>query len=80
MSIMYSSSIEALHDLLRSRRVTDISANLSRLTNGIGYVFVEITCHDGSQFGLQAYGEEALELHRVALEISNKLIPHMVAT
>jgi hypothetical protein len=77
---MYSSSIEAIRDLFRSRRVTEISANLSRLTNGIEYVFVEITCYDGSQYGLQAYAKEALELHREALEISNKLIPHVVAT
>ena len=79
MSIVYGSSIEALHDLFGSRTVTEISVNLSQLTNGIEYVFVETTCDDGSQYGLQAYGKEALELHREVLEISNKLMPHMVA-
>lgn len=72
MSIVYGGSIEALHDLLSSRRVTEMSANLSQLRNGIEYVFVEITCEDGRQYGLQAYGKEASELHREALKISEK--------
>jgi hypothetical protein len=78
MSISYASSIDALHDLFSSHCVTGISANLSELKNGVEYVFVEITCDDGSQYGLQAYGKEALELHRVALEIAIKPIPPMV--
>ena len=78
-SAMYDSSIDALHDLLSSCQITEISTNLSHLTNGIEYSFVEITCIDGIQYGLQAYGQEALELNRVALEnISKKQIPPMV--
>jgi hypothetical protein len=77
MSIVYGSSVEALHDLLSSHRVTEISTDLCQLTNGIEYVFVEITCDDGSQYGLQAYGKEAIDLHRRALEISKKIIPHI---
>ena len=65
---MYDSSIDALHDLLSSYQITEISTSLSHLTNGIEYSFVEITCIDGIQYGLQAYGQEALELNRVALE------------
>ena len=61
-----------LNDLLNSNRVTDICTNLSQLTNGIDYVFVEVTCDDGSQYGLQAYGIEALDLHMRVLEISEK--------
>jgi hypothetical protein len=34
--------------------------------NGIQYFFVEVTCSDGTQYGLQAYGEEANELYKEA--------------
>jgi hypothetical protein len=62
----YASSIQALHDLLGSCHITEMSVNLSHLSNGIEYTFVEITCADGIQYGLQAYGKEALELNRIA--------------
>jgi hypothetical protein len=42
--------------------------SLSHLANGIQYSFIEVTCSDGVQYGLQAYGNEALELNRLALE------------
>jgi len=78
-SVVYDSSIGALHELLSSYQITEISTSLSYLTNGIEYSFVEITCSNGIQYGLQAYGQEALELNRVALEnISKKQIPPMV--
>jgi hypothetical protein len=64
----YDNSIEALCDLLKSYHVTDISTSLSHLANGIQYSFVEVTCSDGIQYGLQAYGDEASELNRIALE------------
>jgi hypothetical protein len=64
----YGSSIDALDDLLTTSHVTNISASLSHLTNGMEYSFVEVTCSDGSQYGLQAYGNEALDLNRMALE------------
>ena len=67
-SVVYDSSIDALHGLLSSHQITEVSTSLSHLTNGIEYSFVEITCIDGIQYGLQAYGQEALELNRVALE------------
>jgi hypothetical protein len=67
-SVVYCNSIDALHELLSSCQITEISTSLSHLTNGIEYTFVEITCIDGIQYGLQAYGQEALELNRVALE------------
>jgi len=78
-SAIYDSSIDALHELLSSNQITEISTSLSHLINGIEYSFVEITCSDGIQYGLQAYGQEALELNRVAREnISKKQIPPMV--
>ena len=37
------------------------------MVNGIEYCAVEITCDDATQYGIQAYGEEAIELHEEAL-------------
>jgi hypothetical protein len=34
------------------------------MRNGIEYCFVEVTCSDGTQYGLQAYGEEANQLYK----------------
>jgi hypothetical protein len=68
----YGSSIEALDDLRNSNNITKISTSLVVLENGIEYSFVEVTCSDGMQYGLQAYGKEALELDRVAHEIIPK--------
>ena len=60
VSAGYGSSIEALRDLLGSCPITEMSASLSHLSNGVEYSFVEITCDDGIQYGLQSYGKEAL--------------------
>jgi len=30
------------------------------------YFFLEVTCSDGTQYGLQGYGEEASELYKEA--------------
>jgi hypothetical protein len=68
----YGSSIEALDDLRSSNNITKISTSLVVLENGIEYSFVEVTCSDGVQYGLQAYGKEALELDRVAHEFIPK--------
>ena len=71
-SAVYGSSIDALHDLLSSCQITEITTSLSHLTNGIECSFVEITCSDGNQIGLQAYGKEALELNRIDHENISK--------
>lgn len=68
ISTAYGSSIDALDDLRGSCEITDITSSLSHLANGIEYSFVEITCSDGIQYGLQAYGNEALELNRAAFQ------------
>jgi hypothetical protein len=38
------------------------------LSNGIEYCLIEITCDDGIQYGIQACGDEAIELHKEALK------------
>jgi hypothetical protein len=79
VSTEYASSIEVLRDLQNSCHITEISASLSHLSNGVEYSFVEITCDDGIQYGLQAYGKEALELNRIAHEnISKEQLAPMI--
>jgi hypothetical protein len=68
MPTSYSSSVDALNDLRNSGQIAEINLSLSYLANGVAYSFVEVTCRDGSQYGLQAYGNEALELHRAAFQ------------
>ena len=69
----YGSSKEALLDLLSHKsRVTQVSENVSYLSNGVAYSFVEVTADDGIQYGLPAYGEEALELNRIAHDYLSK--------
>jgi hypothetical protein len=57
--------------LLRSLggRITKLPTSVSVLSNGLPYFYVEVTDNNGSQFGIPAYGDEAIELHRDALEM-----------
>ena len=75
----YGNSLEALEDLLSSSQITDISTSLSHLTNGIEYSFVEVTCSDGVQYGLQAFGNVARELNRKATKKQEELTPMILA-
>jgi hypothetical protein len=43
------------------------------LRNGAEYCFIEVTCDDGIQYGIQAYGDEAVELHKEALKYYDAL-------
>jgi hypothetical protein len=43
--------------------VTKTSQHVYHLKNGTEYCFVEVTCDDCSQYGLQAFGEEATKLY-----------------
>jgi hypothetical protein len=72
-STSYSSSIDAFNDLRNSGQIAEINSSLSHLANGVAYSFVEVTCSDGTQCGLQAYGNEALELHRAAFQEQLKI-------
>ena len=71
----YNNSIDALRWLLStgqsspsgSCRITKIPQDILHMVNGIEYCPIEITCDDATQYGIQAYGEEAIELHKEAL-------------
>jgi hypothetical protein len=71
----YECSVDALRDLLSAEdvsshkcKVSKVCKNISHLLNGVDYSFVEVTCDDGMQYGLQAYGDEATTLHKEALQ------------
>ena len=49
--------------------VTKFSRNITTASNGLPYYFVEFTSTNGSQYGIQAYGEEATELYSEARRI-----------
>jgi hypothetical protein len=75
----YQDSIHALRELIpsesnegsrRACRITKLSHNVSKLENGIEYCLVEVTCNNGEQYGIQAFGKEAAELHKEALKRS----------
>ena len=73
----FNNSVDALERLLStgqsshsgSCRITKIPQNILHMVNGIEYCAVEITCEDTMQYGIQAYGEEAIELHKEALRV-----------
>lgn len=45
-------------------KITRYPERLRILDNGVEHYFVEVTCEDGLQYGLQAYGEEAIALYK----------------
>ena len=49
---------------ITNRRITKQSEDVLYTKNGMEYCFIEVTCSDGTQYGLHAYGEEAKELYR----------------
>ena len=77
----YNSCIHALRDLFLLNeghsapkcRITKLSSDVSHLENGIGYCFVEVTCDGGEQYGIQAFGDEAIELRKEALKLNQFL-------
>ena len=76
----YANSIAALQQLLFSGpppnaeeddsqknvhcHITKKSQNICHVINGIEYCSVEVTCDNGSQYGIQAFGDEAIELYK----------------
>ena len=64
--------------LLRSRggRITKTPSGLSVLSNGLPYYYVEVTGDNGSQFGIPAFGDEAIELHNEALRMEVPIYQH----
>ena len=45
-------------------KITRYPESLRTLDNGVEHYFVEVTSKEGIQYGLQAYGIEAIELYK----------------
>jgi hypothetical protein len=83
--LVYQSSINALRELLESEdkgsyyhsasssthcHITKRPRELSFTKDGEEYCFVQVSCGDGVQYGIQAFGDEAIELHKEANKCS----------
>jgi hypothetical protein len=72
---MYSSPAEALESTLSELptdslyRISRLSGPDVRLANGIRYCYVEVTTNTGTQYGIEAFDEEAEKLYRSASRI-----------
>ena len=50
-------------------RITKYSDNITKMTNGIEYYCVEVTSKEGIQYGIQIFGEEAIDLYNTTMKI-----------
>ena len=62
-----SRQLRLLHS--RGGRITKSPSGVYVLSNGLPYFYVEVTGDNGSQFGIPAFGDEAIELHSEALRM-----------
>lgn len=77
---MYNSSVDALAQLLMSRDeatsppegsgVASVSSKIGILRNGISHCCVEVKLKNGMEYRIEAFGMEAEELHRMAVQPS----------
>ena len=78
----YISSTDALRQLMGSQDngaiIVKISPKENTLTNGVQYCHVGLKCKDGTNYSVQAYGKEAIELHEEATMMATR--PIMPAT
>jgi len=49
-----------------------ISPKDNTLSNGVEYCYVGIKCKGGTNYSVQAYGKEAIELHEVATMMATR--------
>ena len=70
-SLTYNSSIEALRQLMLSKDkdILKISPKGYALSNGLDYCYVGVKSNEGSNYLVQAYGNEARELYAEAIMI-----------
>lgn len=67
----YAHSTEALLRLLRTEKadIQRISPKGYTLTNGLDYCCVGLKSKDGTDYSVQAYGKEAIELYNQATNL-----------
>lgn len=78
----YKNSIHALHSLLhKGGKITMAPETVTITSNGLEYYSVELCVgSDHTQYGLRAYGAEAVELYNEAnrnLSVIFKVMPHI---
>lgn len=56
--------------------MSQISSSMARMQNGIMRCVVQVVCNCGEEYRIEAYGEEAEELYRMAREQSELLCLH----
>lgn len=73
--VLYNNSILALRELLtlreeggRGGRITKLSSKIHITRDALKYYFVEVTDDTGSLYVIEAYGEDALELHEETMK------------
>ena len=73
--LLYNNSMLALRELLMSReqggeggRITKSSSKIHVARDGLKYYFVEVTDDTGSLYVIEAYGEDAIELHEESMK------------
>ena len=73
--VLYNNSILALRELLTLREeggkggiITRISSKVHVTRDALKYYFVEVTDDTGSLYVIEAYGEDALELHEETMK------------
>ena len=80
----YISGTDALSQLMGSQDngayIVKISPKENTLTNGVQYCYVGLKCKDGTDYTVQAYGKEAIELHEEATMIMTRPIMPVSAT
>ena len=50
--------------------IVKISPKDNTLSNGVEYCYVGLKCKDGTNYSVQAYGKEAIQLHQQATMIA----------
>ena len=54
--------------------IVKISPKDNTLTNGVQYCYVGLKCKDGTNYSVQGYGREAIELHEEATRMATRPI------
>jgi hypothetical protein len=70
--LAYISSTDALRQLMQSedKDIVKISPKENMLRNGVEFCYVALKCKGGTDYSVQAYGKEAIELHEEAMMMS----------
>ena len=73
--VLYNNSILALRELLTLReeggkggRITRLSSKIHITRDALKYYFVEVTDDAGSLYVIEAYGQDAIELHEETMK------------